>query len=216
MTPIVGLMPARIGPGLRAALCLGLLGLLAACGTGYHNAAYDTHRRGDYAPPGPPEDPWGPYIREASQKYRVPEQWVRAVMRQESGGREYLNGHPITSNAGAMGLMQVMPSTYASLADRYGLGGDPYEPHDNIMAGTAYIREMYEQFGSPGFLAAYNAGPGPAQQPSRDRQAAAERDRAIRRRDRAAIGRRRGAERRIRRLCRGRPCGHAPPGSPPA
>jgi hypothetical protein len=160
MTPIEGLVRLRIGPALRAALCLGVLALLSACGTSYQNSAYRSHHSGDYAPPGPPEDPWGPYIHEASDKYHVPEKWIRAVMRQESGGREYLNGHPITSNAGAMGLMQVMPSTYAGLADRYGLGGDPYDPHDNIMAGAAYIREMYDQFGSPGFLAAYNAGPG--------------------------------------------------------
>jgi D-alanyl-D-alanine carboxypeptidase len=161
MVPIEGRARMRVGPAVRAALCLLALALLSACGASYNSAAYEAqHRRGDYAPPGPPEDPWGPYIREASSKYRVPEQWVRAVMRQESGGREYLNGKPITSNAGAMGLMQVMPGTYATLADRYGLGGDPYDPHDNIMAGTAYIREMYEQFGSPGFLAAYNAGPG--------------------------------------------------------
>jgi hypothetical protein len=58
-----------------------------------------------------------------------------------------------------MGLMQVVPGTYAGLRDRYGLGGDPYDPHDNIMAGAAYIREMYDRFGAPGFLAAYNAGP---------------------------------------------------------
>ncbi|MBV9758313.1 MAG: transglycosylase SLT domain-containing protein, partial [Alphaproteobacteria bacterium] len=85
--------------------------------------------------------------------------WVRAVMRQESGGHQYLNGRLTTSSAGAMGLMQVMPATYEGLRQRYGLGGDPYNPHDNIMAGTAYIREMYDRFGAPNFLAAYNAGP---------------------------------------------------------
>src|SRR2546423_12318321 len=36
-----------------------------------------------YPPPGPPEDPWGPYVREAAARYRVPERWVRAVMQQE-------------------------------------------------------------------------------------------------------------------------------------
>src|SRR5712691_3176172 len=107
-----------------------------------------------YPPPGPPEDPWGPYIREAAARYRVPERWVRAVMRQESGGEEQA-----TSPVGAMGLMQVMPATYEGLRVRYRLGGDPYEPQNNIMAGTAYIREMYDRFGAPGFLAAYNAGP---------------------------------------------------------
>jgi D-alanyl-D-alanine carboxypeptidase len=107
-----------------------------------------------YPPPGPPEDPWGPYIREAAGRFSVPERWVRAVMRQESGGEEQA-----TSSAGAMGLMQVMPATYEGLRGRYGLGDDPYEPRNNILAGTAYIREMYDRFGSPGFLAAYNAGP---------------------------------------------------------
>jgi hypothetical protein len=75
-------------------------------------------------------------------------------MRQESGGQEQ-----VVSSAGAMGLMQVMPDTYAGLQERYGLGSDPFEPRDNILAGTAYIREMYDRYGAPGFLAAYNAGP---------------------------------------------------------
>ena len=71
------------------------------------------------------------------------------------------NGNLVTSGAGAMGLMQVMPGTYDELRVRYPeLGDDPYDPHNNILAGTAYIREMYDIYGSPGFLAAYNAGPG--------------------------------------------------------
>jgi len=108
-----------------------------------------------YAPPGSPGDPWGPYIREAAARYGVPEQWVRAVIRQESGGEEQA-----VSFAGAMGLMQLMPATYGDLRSRYGLGEDPFEPHNNILAGTAYIRELYDRYGAPGFLAAYNAGPG--------------------------------------------------------
>jgi cell division septation protein DedD len=75
-------------------------------------------------------------------------------MHQESGGEQQA-----TSPVGAMGLMQVMPATYEELRVRYQLGDDPYEPRNNIMAGTAYIREMYDRFGAPGFLAAYNAGP---------------------------------------------------------
>jgi hypothetical protein len=75
-------------------------------------------------------------------------------MHQESGGEQQA-----TSPVGAMGLMQVMPATYEGLRVRYQLGDDPYEPRNNILAGTAYIREMYDRFGSPGFLAAYNAGP---------------------------------------------------------
>ncbi len=80
-------------------------------------------------------------------------------MRAESGGRAFLNGMPITSPIGAIGLMQVMPETYDELKRRYGFGDDPSDPHDNILAGAAYIREMYDLFGSPGFLAAYHAGP---------------------------------------------------------
>src|SRR5262249_54873468 len=106
-----------------------------------------------------PEDPWGPYIREASTRFDVPDIWIRSVMRVESGGNEYLNGGLVTSGAGAMGLMQVMPDTYAELQARYTLGDDPYDPHDNILAGAAYLREMYDIYGAPGFLAAYNAGP---------------------------------------------------------
>ena len=59
-----------------------------------------------------------------------------------------------------MGLMQIMPGTWAELRQRYGLGADPYDPHDNVMAGTAYLRELHDRFGEPWFLAAYNAGPG--------------------------------------------------------
>ncbi len=113
-----------------------------------------------YAAPGTPDDPWGPLIREAAGRFSVPELWIREVMRQETGGRLYdADGLPITSHAGAMGLMQVMPRTFDMLQARYGLGSDPYEPRDNIFAGAAYIREMHDRFGAPGFLAAYNAGP---------------------------------------------------------
>jgi hypothetical protein len=139
---------------------------LAACGTVaphqdaiQETARYVAHAKHTYAPPGPAEDPWGPYIREAAARFDIPETWVRSLMRVESGGKQYLNGGLITSGAGAMGLMQVMPGTYDELRDRYNLGDDPFDPHDNIVAGVAYMREMYELYGSPGFLAAYNAGP---------------------------------------------------------
>jgi hypothetical protein len=113
-----------------------------------------------YAAPGTPDDPWGPHIREAAARFRLPERWIREVMRQESGGRiTGGDGLPITSPVGAMGLMQVMPRTYDILRPRYGLGPDPYAPRDNILAGAAYLREMHDRFGAPAFLAAYNAGP---------------------------------------------------------
>ena len=70
------------------------------------------------------------------------------------------NGNPkALSPKGAVGLMQLMPNTYTDLRVRYGLGADPTDPHDNIIAGTAYLRDMHERFGSAGFTAAYNAGP---------------------------------------------------------
>jgi Transglycosylase SLT domain/SPOR domain len=151
---------------LRAAGTLAVMTALAACGTVApqqdairESARYVAHAKHNYTPPGPAEDPWGPFIREASAKFDIPEIWVRSLMRVESGGQEYLNGELITSGAGAMGLMQVMPATYDELRDRYNLGDDPFDPHDNITAGVAYMREMYELYGSPGFLAAYNAGP---------------------------------------------------------
>ena len=59
-----------------------------------------------------------------------------------------------------MGLMQLMPGTWSEMRLMLGLGGDPFEPHDNIMAGTAYLRMVYDRFGYPGLFAAYNAGPG--------------------------------------------------------
>ena len=113
-----------------------------------------------YAPPGPLEDPWGIYTEEASIRYNVPEGIIRAVMNRESGGLQWMAGKPVTSSAGAMGLMQLMPVTYKSLSTRLGLGTDPYMPRDNIMAGTYMIGLMVRQYGVRGGLSAYNMGPG--------------------------------------------------------
>jgi len=104
-------------------------------------------------------DRWSGYIAEASARFGVPEEWIRRVMRAESGGRTVLNGRPITSRAGAMGLMQLMPGTWAEMRAAYRFGPDPHDPRDNILAGTAYLRAMYDRFGYPGLFAAYNAGP---------------------------------------------------------
>ena len=104
-------------------------------------------------------DHWEPYIAEAAQRFAIPQDWIRAVMRSESGGRTTLNGQPITSSAGAMGLMQLMPGTYSDMRSRYGLGTDSYDPHDNVLAGAAYLHLMYQQYGYPSLFAAYNAGP---------------------------------------------------------
>ena len=100
--------------------------------------------------------PYAAHIAEASQRFGIPEHWIRAVLRAESAG----DVHAVSS-AGAMGLMQVMPDTWAGLRVRYGLGRDPYDPRDNILAGTAYMREMFDRYGNvAAMLAAYNAGPG--------------------------------------------------------
>lgn len=103
---------------------------------------------------------WQPYIAEASRTYVIPETWIRAVMRAESAGCTHWQGRLITSSAGAMGLMQLMPATWAELRQRHGLGADPHDPRDNILAGTAYLRELVDAFGVPGAFAAYHAGPG--------------------------------------------------------
>ena len=104
-------------------------------------------------------DRWSGHIREASARFAIPEDWIRRVMRAESGGLTTLDGRPITSRAGAMGLMQLMPATWAEMRAAHRLGPDPHDPRDNILAGTAYLRAMYERFGYPGLFAAYNAGP---------------------------------------------------------
>ena len=153
---------------LQTAASLLTQALLSACASNtappmtatQEAAKYVARAKPSYAPPGPPEDPWGPYIIEAARKYDVPERWVREVMRVESHGHEFTaNGVLITSPVGAMGLMQLMPATYDEVRARYNLGDDAFDPHNNILAGTAYLREMYDAFGSPGMLAAYNGGP---------------------------------------------------------
>lgn len=102
---------------------------------------------------------WQAFIAEAAQRFGIPKAWIRAVMRAESGGQITIDGRPITSPAGAIGLMQVLPETYAEMQRRHGLGPNPADPHDNILAGTAYLREMLDRFGYPHLFAAYNAGP---------------------------------------------------------
>ncbi len=102
---------------------------------------------------------WRPFTTEAAQRFGLPVAWIERVMQAESGGRTMLEGRPIVSRAGAMGLMQLMPGTWAEMRAALGLGGDPFDPRDNILAGTAYLRRMYDRFGYPGMFAAYNAGP---------------------------------------------------------
>ncbi|HEV2561277.1 MAG TPA: lytic transglycosylase domain-containing protein [Rhizomicrobium sp.] len=104
---------------------------------------------------------WNPFITEASKRFGVPQNWIHAVIQIESGGRTMLGeNRPIKSSMGAEGLMQLMPSTYNDMRAQYGLGVNPYDPHDNILAGTAYLRWLRGKYGYPEMFAAYNDGPG--------------------------------------------------------
>lgn len=100
--------------------------------------------------------PYADHVDDAARRFGIPDGWIWAVMRVESNGDVRA-----VSTAGAMGLMQVMPTTWAGLRARYRLGSDPFDVRDNIMAGAAYLREMFDRYGNvTAMLAAYNAGPG--------------------------------------------------------
>ncbi len=101
------------------------------------------------------EEPWATEVHQAAARVGLPEPLIRAVLRAESRGDPRA-----VSRAGAMGLMQLMPATWASLRRELGLGADPFQPADNLLAGATYLRRLYDRYGLPGALAAYNAGPG--------------------------------------------------------
>ena len=103
----------------------------------------------------PPTSTLQDMIAEASRRFGVPASWIAEVMSVESRG--HANA---LSPKGAIGLMQLMPQTYADMRARYGLGANPWDPRDNVLAGAAYLRLLYGRYGVPGFLVAYNAGPG--------------------------------------------------------
>ncbi len=145
--------PTVAGEGMRrryVSLTVGFaIVLTLGCGTSRAESAIARPVIADAA-----HAPFATFVAEAAQRFGIPAAWIRAVMRAESFG----NVHAI-SPKGAIGLMQIMPETWAGLRQRYGLGADPYDAHDNIVAGAAYLRELHDRYGIPGFLAAYNAGP---------------------------------------------------------
>ena len=104
---------------------------------------------------------WKPLIDEASKRTKLPNDWIRAVLMEESGGRTMMaENTPIKSSMGATGLMQLMPATWRDMKIIYKLGPDPNDPRDNILAGAAYLQTLYWEYGYPGMFAAYNDGPG--------------------------------------------------------
>jgi hypothetical protein len=103
--------------------------------------------------------PWQSFIEDAATRVELPAHRIDALVLAESAGCEFTDGRPTTSTAGAMGLTQIMPATWERFRQRLALGHNPYDPHDNILAGAAYLRELYDRYGWPGASAAYHAGP---------------------------------------------------------
>ncbi|EGY00084.1 lytic transglycosylase, catalytic [Nitrospirillum viridazoti Y2] len=96
-----------------------------------------------------------PEITEAAARFNLPPSLLTAVVAVESAGNP-----AATSPAGAMGLTQLMPGTWANLRARLHLGASAYQVRDNLLAGAALLADLRERFGPVDALAAYNAGPG--------------------------------------------------------
>ena len=145
------------GKGGSCTLLPSIMAMLIACGTivaASSSASADPPPTRRVSTVGT-VDPWAAHIAEAAKRFAIPERWIRAVMAAESTG-----DRAARSPRGAIGLMQIMPRTWRDLRGRYGLGNDPWQPRDNILAGAAYLLEMHDRYGSiAAMLAAYNAGP---------------------------------------------------------
>lgn len=155
--------PGRGGCAFSLAIARALLSVILTCGLGglltlglplTGKAEPASRGQAVLLPGAAAVSPHAGVITEASRRFGIPEHWILKTMELESGGKVHA-----VSTRGALGLMQIMPRTWVELSMRYGLGIDPFDPHDNIVAGTANLREMLDRFGTEGFLAAYNAGP---------------------------------------------------------
>jgi len=104
------------------------------------------------SPPSHAANSFDDIIQRASRSYGVDERLIRAVIRAESGFRV-----DAVSPAGARGLMQLMPATARQLGV-----SDPFDPEQNVMAGTRFLRDLLKRYGGDvdRALAAYNWGPG--------------------------------------------------------
>jgi soluble lytic murein transglycosylase-like protein len=102
---------------------------------------------------------WDREIQQAADRFHIDRRLITAVMQVESNACERIDGKPTSSEAGAMGLMQVMPSTWNAYRERLRLGTDPYNPLDNLLAGSAYLHDLTQRLGMLDGLAAYFAGP---------------------------------------------------------
>ncbi|MEB3222216.1 MAG: lytic transglycosylase domain-containing protein [Candidatus Sericytochromatia bacterium] len=105
---------------------------------------------GDAAPAAGGSAAYRPMIAAAASRHGLDPALVQAVVAAESGGNPEAK-----SPAGAMGLMQLMPGTARALGV-----ADPYDPSQNVEAGTRYLADMTRRFGLEKGIAAYNAGPG--------------------------------------------------------
>ena len=109
-------------------------------------------------------------IRREARRNRIDPAWVAAEIRAES-----IFNPQARSGADARGLMQVLPSTGAAVARRigqpWGGGGSLYDADTNIVLGTAYLRQMLDEYGGKPYfaIAGYNAGPTPLRRWQDDR-----------------------------------------------